>query len=84
MAFMMENIPLPLFQLKSGFVTVRDHLIIDIELVEHETGKGQSAEIIPKKVIEQQSLKVDHVSGATYSSKVILKAIQDALLKAVE
>lgn len=32
-------------------------------------------------VIEKQSLKVDLVSGATASSKVILKAIEKALNK---
>lgn len=31
-------------------------------------------------VVEAQSLQVDAVSGATYSSKVILKAIEDALV----
>ena len=63
-------------------VTIKNHIIIDIELLKHDNGQGQGAEIIPEKVIEAQSLKVDSVSGATYSSKVILKAIQDAILKA--
>lgn len=63
-------------------VTIKNHTIKEIELLKHDNGQGQGAEIIPEKVIEAQSLKVDSVSGATYSSKVILKAIQDALLKA--
>ncbi len=63
-------------------VTIKNHIIIDIELLKHDNGQGQGAEIIPEKVIEAQSLKVESVSGATYSSKVILKAIQDAILKA--
>ena len=63
-------------------VTIKNHIIIDIELLKPDTAQGQGAEIIPEKVIEAQSLKVDSVSGATYSSKVILKAIQDAILKA--
>lgn len=63
-------------------VTVKDHAIEKIELLKHSNGQGQGAEIIPGKVAEAQSLKVDSVSGATYSSKVILKAIQEALLKA--
>lgn len=63
-------------------VTIKNHIIIDIELLKHDNGQGQGAEIIPEKVIAAQSLKVDSVSGATYSSKVILKAIQDAILKA--
>ena len=63
-------------------VIIKDHLIVDIELLKHDNGRGQDAEIIPQNVVEAQSLKVDSVSGATYSSKVILKAIQNALLEA--
>lgn len=60
-------------------VTVRNHKIEEIELVKHKNGRGAPAEIIPDKVIEAQSLQVDMVSGATSSSKVILKAIENAL-----
>ncbi|MGB7604120.1 MAG: FMN-binding protein [Lutisporaceae bacterium] len=63
-------------------VTIKNHTIKEIELLKHNNGQGQGAEIIPEMVIEAQSLNVDTVSGATYSSKVILKAIQDAILKA--
>lgn len=63
-------------------VTIKNHFIVDIKLVKHNNGQGQDAEIIPEKVMEAQSLKVDSLLGATYSSKVILKAIQDATLKA--
>jgi uncharacterized protein with FMN-binding domain len=63
-------------------VTVNDHMIKQIDLVKHENGQGTPAEIIPSKVVEAQSLEVDIVSGATYSSKVILKAIEDALINA--
>jgi uncharacterized protein with FMN-binding domain len=65
-------------------VTVKDHVITAIELVKHENGQGAPAEVIPGKVIESQSLQVDSVSGATYSSRVILKAIENALLSANE
>lgn len=60
-------------------VTVNNHSIKAIELVKHDNGQGASAEIIPSKVVEAQSLEVDIVSGATYSSKIILKAIENAL-----
>ncbi|HHV94955.1 MAG TPA: FMN-binding protein [Clostridiaceae bacterium] len=60
-------------------VKVNDHKIIEVELLEHNNGKGAPAEIIPDKVVEAQTLNVDTVSGATYSSKVILKAIENAL-----
>ncbi|MFO8059504.1 MAG: FMN-binding protein, partial [Bacillota bacterium] len=63
-------------------VTVQDHRITRIELVKHTHGRGEAAEVIPDRVLEAQTLKVDAISGATYSSKAILKAIEDALLKA--
>ena len=56
--------------------------ITDIKLVEHNNGQGQAAEAIPASVVSLQSLSVDTVAGATYSSKVILKAIESALLSA--
>ncbi len=60
-------------------MTVKNHQITEIELVKHKSGRGAPAEIIPSKVVEAQTLQVDAVSGATYSSKVILKAIENAL-----
>lgn len=61
-------------------VVVASGKITAIELVKHNNGQGTDAEIISDKVIETQSLAVDVVSGATYSSKVILKAIENALI----
>ena len=61
-------------------VTVRDHVLTGIELVKHTHGQGSEAEAIPEMVVAAQSLQVDAVAGATYSSKVILKAIEDALI----
>jgi uncharacterized protein with FMN-binding domain len=60
-------------------VTVKEGKISNIELLKHKNGQGAAAEIITDKVIETQTLEVDVVSGATYSSKVILKAIENAL-----
>jgi len=60
-------------------VTVREHQITEIELVKHTNGQGEAAEAVTGSVMEAQSLQVDAVSGATYSSKVILLAIGDAL-----
>ncbi|TYB89642.1 MAG: FMN-binding protein [Kosmotoga sp.] len=65
-------------------VTVSSGEIVDIELIKHDHGKGGAAEAIPEKVVEKQSLKVDVITSATYSSKVILKAIENALLNAVQ
>ena len=64
-------------------VTVTDHAITAIELIKHQHGQGKEAEVITGRVIEAQSLAVDLISGATFSSKVIIKAIEDALVNAV-
>ena len=61
-------------------VTVKDHSIMDIRILKHINGQGAPAEIIIDRVMETQTLQVDSVSGATYSSKVILHAIENALI----
>lgn len=42
---------------------------------------GAPAKAIIDRVLSAQSLAVDSISGATYSSRVILRSIQDALEK---
>ena len=63
-------------------VVIADHAIVSIDLIKHLNGQGEAAESIPQMVVDAQSLQVDTVSGATYSSKVILLAIQAALQSA--
>ncbi|HOP74254.1 MAG TPA: FMN-binding protein [Bacillota bacterium] len=65
-------------------VVVEDHRITEIKLIRHQNGRGKPAEVILEKVIEAQTLQVDGVTGATSSSKVILKAIETALKTGVE
>jgi len=60
-------------------VEVAGHVIKDIRLIRHDNGQGKPAEVLTERVVEAQSLKVDTVAGATYSSKAILKAIETAL-----
>lgn len=60
-------------------VTVRDHAMAGVHIIEHQNGKGQSAEAITDKVVASQSVEVDAVAGATISSQTILKAIENAL-----
>ncbi|MCR3921556.1 MAG: FMN-binding protein [Firmicutes bacterium] len=60
-------------------VTVRDAKIVAINILEHDNGQGEAAESIVEEIIAKQSLQVDTISGATYSSTVILKAVEDAL-----
>ena len=60
-------------------VTVRDHQMESIELLEHENGRGTPAEAILDQMVQNQTTAVDAVSGATCSSKVIRKAVENAL-----
>ncbi len=60
-------------------VIVKAHKIESVDLIRHKNERGAGAEVIPERVVEAQSLQVDTVSGATNSSKVILKAIENAL-----
>jgi uncharacterized protein with FMN-binding domain len=66
-------------------VRVQDGKIIEIEIVKHRAWKGKKAElIIPGRIIERQSTKVDAVTGATNSSRVIMNAVQKAVEKAYQ
>jgi uncharacterized protein with FMN-binding domain len=60
-------------------VAVADGRMTAIDLERHDNGKGDPAEAIIDTVLREQRLDVDCVSGATVSSKVILKSIEDAL-----
>ena len=54
-------------------VTVQDHRMTSILLLKHMNGQGASAESILDDVLSSQSLDVDVISGATYSSQAILQ-----------
>ena len=60
-------------------VHIKDNMIDAIVINEHKNERGEKAEVITDEVLASQSLNVDTVSGATNSSKVILKAIENAL-----
>ena len=62
-------------------VLVQGGRIGSIKVLSHGHGPGHGADAIVDRVIAAQSLKVDSVSGASYSSKVMLKAIENALEK---
>ncbi|MDE7326075.1 MAG: FMN-binding protein [Lachnospiraceae bacterium] len=62
-------------------VTVQNGAITKIDILEHKNGRGKPAEIIVDKMIEQQKIDVDVISGATNSSTVIKKAVENALDK---
>jgi len=53
--------------------------IEEIVLVEHRNGQGAAGEAIVEDILAAQSLELDAIAGATYSSKAILLAVADAL-----
>ena len=60
-------------------VTVSSGTITDIEILEHKNGRGKPAEAVAAKIVAEQKIDVDTVSGATNSSIVIKKAVENAL-----
>jgi uncharacterized protein with FMN-binding domain len=65
-------------------VVVKSGTIAAIKVLEQSHGPGHSADAIIGRVISAQSLKVDAVTGASLSSKVMLKALETALEKGVK
>lgn len=62
-------------------VTVSAGRIADVVMLFHTHGPDHGADAILPRVVAAQSLGVDAISGSTYSSKVVLKAIETALKK---
>lgn len=60
-------------------VSVSNHRITNITISQHDNGLGSTAESIVNDVVQEQSLDIDAVSGATVSSKCILKAVENAI-----
>lgn len=64
-------------------VTVQSGEMTNITLLEHKQERGKAAEAIVQDMIAEQKIDVDAVSGATNSSIVIKKAVENALRNAV-
>lgn len=60
-------------------VTVEDGAITHIDLLEHKNDRGGAATGIGQRIVREQRVDVDVVTGATNSSKVIKKAVDNAL-----
>ncbi len=60
-------------------VTMNKGKIENIAILKHDNGRGKKAERIIEDVISQQKLGVNAITGATVSSKAILKAVENAL-----
>ncbi|MFC1559936.1 FMN-binding protein [Candidatus Margulisiibacteriota bacterium] len=61
-------------------VTVWDQKITKVEIVNNRDSEyAKKAEGVVRNVIKAQALNVDTISGATTTSKALLKAIENAL-----
>ena len=60
-------------------VAVLDGAIVAINLLRHDNDRGASAEQVINNMVDRQTLDVDAISGATNSSQVIRKAVENAL-----
>lgn len=60
-------------------VEVSKGIIQKIMLLEHEHLLGKPAEKIIDSIVQQQSLEVDAITSATYSSDTLRKAVENAL-----
>jgi uncharacterized protein with FMN-binding domain len=66
-------------------VTVQDKKVTMIELISSTAEYTEEfLDTLYNRIIARQTLLVDAVSSATLDSKACLKAVEDALLKAVE
>lgn len=62
-------------------VDVKENRIINLEILKHTNGQGDEANKIVDDIKNSQTLMVDNITGATLSSKVIKKAIENALFE---
>lgn len=63
-------------------VTVQNEQITSIVLLEHRNERGEAATGIEQQIVAEQRIDVDAVAGATNSSTVIKKAVDNALASA--
>ena len=62
-------------------VTVTGGSISNIKILEHKNERGSAAEPILNRILAEQKIDVDAVTGATSSSKVLKKAVENALTR---
>ena len=68
-------------------VTVNQNKIINIQVLSHRESAGLSdapLTQLPNEIIDRQTLKVDNIAGATFSSQGLINATQNALSKATK
>lgn len=65
-------------------VVIADGKIVSVENLSNEDTEQywSQAQVLMQRIVDQQTVKVDTVSGATYSSRGILEGVAEALQKA--
>ena len=63
-------------------VVVSGGTMTDIRILEHQHVRGGAGEGVTDRILDEQSVDVDGMSGATLSSRVIQKAVEVALADA--
>ncbi len=61
-------------------VTVADGTMTSIDLLEHRNELGAAGEGVVNRMLDAQTTDVDSISGATNSSRVIRRAVENALI----
>ena len=62
---------------------VKGHRIAGVEVLDHKKSYMDEAERIAGRVVAEQTLAVDTVSGATLTSDTVKKAVENALLQGI-
>ncbi len=68
-------------------VLIKNGEIINIRVLDHHESKGWYDEVfmvLPKEIVNKQTLQVDAISGATKTSKGLIRSIEDALKKSIQ
>ncbi len=60
-------------------VTVQNGEIKSVNILEHRQERGKAAESVTDKIVDEQKIDVDAIAGATNSSTIIKKAVENAL-----
>jgi uncharacterized protein with FMN-binding domain len=77
-------------EFKTDFVYIKLKVIVyngkikNIKVLENKNEKSGKIKIMTKRIKQYQSLNVDTISGSTASSKIILKATENALTKGLK
>jgi electron transport complex protein RnfG len=68
-------------------VTVQSHRLVEIAILQQQEVAEYWSKVkqkIPQEILEKHNIDVDVVSGATYSSKGLIEAVNNALEKGME